>query len=112
VKQQARDRGQATIELLAVLPALLLFALVAFQLLAVGYAAVRAGTAAEAGALALAAGGDARASARAALPGSARAHAKVTVDAGSVRVCLRPPSPLEAVARRLEVTAEAAVEAR
>ena len=51
------ERGQATVELLALLPAVLLVGLVCLQLLAVGYAKVLAGTAAEAGALALAVGG-------------------------------------------------------
>ena len=48
------ERGQASVELLGAVPALLLLGLVAFQLLAVGYAAVLAGNAAEAGALAAA----------------------------------------------------------
>ena len=56
-----RAGGQATVEVLGALPALLLLGLVALQLLAVGYSAVLAGAAAEAGALALAGGGDARA---------------------------------------------------
>jgi hypothetical protein len=81
------------------------------QLLAVGHAGVLAGNAAEAGALALAAGTDARAGARQALPGWSRARARVEVDGGRVVVHLRPPSPLRALAERLEVTATAAVEA-
>ena len=69
------ERGQASVELVGAVPALLLLALVLFQLLAVGYSAVLAGSAAEAGALALAGGGDARAGARDAVPGWARARA-------------------------------------
>lgn len=103
--------GQATIELLGALPAVLLLGLVVFQILAVGYAAVMAGTAAEAGALALAAGGDARAGARGAVPGWSRVAMRVSVGHGAVRVRLRPPSPLERVRRTLEVEATAAVEA-
>ena len=62
----------------------------AAQLLAVGYSSVLAGNAAEAGALALAGGGDPRAGARAALPGWSRAHARVSVSGGEVRVsCAR-----------------------
>ncbi len=90
-------------EALGAVPAVVLIGLVALQLLAVGYSAVLAGTAAEAGALALAAGGDARAGVRESLPGWSRARARVTVSRGTVRVRLRPPSPLEAVARRLAV---------
>ena len=62
------ERGQATLEALGALPAILLVGLVALQLLAVGYSSVLAGTAAEAGALALAAGGDPRAGVRESLP--------------------------------------------
>jgi hypothetical protein len=99
------------VELLGWLPVVLLVGIVALQLLAVGYAKVLAGTAAEAGALALVAGGDARAGVREALPGWSRAHARATVRDGRVEVRLEPPSPLRAVAGRLAVRASAAVEA-
>ena len=52
----ASAAGQATVELVAALPALLLAGYVAFQLLAAGYALTLADGAAEAGALALASG--------------------------------------------------------
>jgi len=68
------ERGQASVELVAAVPALLLLALALFQLLAVGYAAVLAGDAAEAGALAVARGSDVRAAARNAVPGWSRAR--------------------------------------
>ena len=103
------ERGQATLELLGLLPAVLLVGLVALQLLAVGYAKVLAGTAAEAGALALAAGADPRAGAREALPGWARARVRVAVQAGRVAVRMRPPSALDALAGELEVEAAASV---
>lgn len=103
------ERGQATVEALGAVPAVLLIGLVAMQLLAVGYSAVLAGTAAEAGALALAAGGDARAGVRESLPGWSRAGARVTVSGGTVRVRLRPPSPLASVGRRLMVGSSASV---
>ena len=106
----SRERGQAAVELLAVLPLLVALALAALQLLAVGYASVLAGNAAEAGALALAAGADARAGAREALPGWSRARAAVTASDGRVEVRLRPPSAVSAVADQLEVSASAAVE--
>jgi Flp pilus assembly protein TadG len=102
------ERGQASVELAAAAPALLLLALVLFQLLAVGYSAVLAGDAAEAGALALAGGADARAAARGALPGWSRTRMSVVVSGGSsVRVSLRPPSALALLGRRLEVHATA-----
>lgn len=104
------ERGQALVEVVAGLPAMLLVGLVLLQLLAVGYSAVLAGNAAEAGALALAGGGDARAAVRHALPGWSQARATVEVSGDRVRVRLRPPSPLKLVAHKLEVSAEAAVE--
>ncbi len=103
------ERGQATVELLGGVAALLLFALVVLQALAVGYSSVLAGNAAEAGALALAAGGDARAGVRESLPGWTRARARVSVRSDRVRVRLRPPSPLRSISRRLEVSSTAAV---
>jgi hypothetical protein len=98
------------VELLGALPVVLLIGLVLLQALAVGYAAVLAGTAAHAGALALAAGADARSGARESLPGWSRARARVDVSGGQVRVRLRPPSPLRALAGALEVESEAGVE--
>ena len=105
------ERGQALVEVVGGLPALLIVGLVVLQLLATGYSAVLAGGAAEAGALARAAGADARAGAKEALPGWSRARARIAVSGGRVEVHLRPPSPLRALAERLEVSAQAAVEA-
>jgi hypothetical protein len=106
---KAASAGQASVELLGAVPAVLLVALVLFQLLSLGYSSVLAGGAAEAGALALAAGSDAREGVREALPGWSRAGARVSVDRERVRVTLQPPSPLAAVSRRLRVTAQAEV---
>jgi hypothetical protein len=111
VQRHRGIRGQATIETIALVPVMVAVGLGVLQLLAVGYASVLAGNAAEAGALALAGGNDARDGARQALPGWSRARARVEVDGGRVAVHLRPPSPLKALADGLEVTAEAAVEA-
>jgi hypothetical protein len=102
------ERGQATVELIAALPALLLAALVALQLLATGYALTLADGAAEAGALALASGGSAAAAAREALPGWAEDDVSVSVEGGEVSVRLRPPSPVAAIADRLTVSSSAA----
>ena len=106
----AGERGQASVELLGAVPALLALGLSMLQLLAVGYSGVLAGAAAEAGALALAGGDDARSGVQDSLPGWSRARARVRVSDGTVRVRLRPPSPLRALARRFEVTREATVE--
>jgi hypothetical protein len=104
------QRGQASIEVLGAVPAILLVGLFLLQLLAVGYSSVLAGSAAEAGALALAAGTDPEAGVREALPGWTRAHARVSVRQGEVQVRVRPPSPLRAVSQRLEVRGEAAMD--
>jgi hypothetical protein len=111
VKGRRGARGQATVEAIALVPVIVAVGLGILQLLAVGYASVLAGNAAEAGALALAAGTDAREGARQALPGWSRTRARVEVDGGRVAVHLRPPSPLKVLAEGLEVTARAAVEA-
>jgi Flp pilus assembly protein TadG len=105
------ERGQATVELVGAVPALLLLGLVLFQLLAVGYSAVLAGNAAEAGALAVAAGTDPREAARAAVPGWQRARMAVRANDGRVEVSMRPPAPLDRVAGALAVSASAEVEA-
>ena len=102
------ERGQATVELVAALPALLLAALVALQLLAAGYAMTLADGAAEAGALALASGGSAAKAAREALPGWAEDDVSVAVEGDTVSVRLRPPSPIPALSKRLTISSSAA----
>jgi hypothetical protein len=102
------ERGQATVELVAALPALLLSAMVALQLLAAGYAITLADGAAEAGALALTSGGSAAEAAREALPGWADDDVSVVVEGGEVTVRLRPPSPFRSIAERLQVSSSAA----
>jgi hypothetical protein len=98
------ERGQASLEVLAGIPALLLAALIALQLLAAGYSLTLADGAAEAGALALAAGRPPREAVREAVPGWARERIDVDVHGGRLTVRLRPPSPLDGLARRLEIT--------
>ena len=103
----SRRTGQASIELLAALPALALAAALALQLLLVGYSLTIADGAAEAGALAGTAGEDAKRAAVEALPGWARGRSHVSAGRGKVTVELRPPAPLAAVANALVVTSEA-----
>ncbi|MGI8845595.1 MAG: pilus assembly protein [Thermoleophilaceae bacterium] len=112
MRRLGRAGGQATVELLGALPVLLILGLVLLQALAVGYAAVLAGTAAEAGALAHAAGGDAVRGARESLPGWSRAGARVSERGGTVTVRLQPPALLRVVARKLTVDADASVGGR
>jgi hypothetical protein len=104
---RASADGQASVELLAALPALALAAALALQLLLVGYSLTIADGAAEAGALAGASGRDARGAARAALPGWARGRSDVSAEGSRVTVELRPPAPLAAVADALTVSSEA-----
>ena len=103
------ERGQALVELIACIPVAIGVGLVMMQLLAVGHAAVLAGSAAEAGALAAAGGGEASKAARDALPGWSRARARVRVAGGAVEVRLRPPALIPGVAAALAVTGRAEV---
>jgi hypothetical protein len=105
----AEADGQASVELVAGALCVVLTGLVAFQLLAAGYAAVMAGHAAEAAALALAKGGRPSEAARSAVPGWPRGAARVRTRGGRVYVTLMPPSPLRFLRTRLAVTGEAAV---
>jgi hypothetical protein len=98
------ERGQASVEVLAGIPALLLAGLVSLQLLAAGYSLTLADGAAEAGAMALAAGRPAAPAVREALPGWARHRIRIEVDGGRLTVRLRPPSPVAGIARRLELS--------
>ena len=105
-----RERGQASVELLGSVPALLVLGLVVFQVFAVGYASSQAGAAAEAGALAVAARGDPVEAARQSVPGWSRAHMRVERKGGRVSVEMRPPLAIPGLAEQFEVRAEAAVE--
>jgi len=99
--------GQATVELVALLPLLAVVGLAACQVLAAGAARELAGNAAEAGAAAMLQGGDAREAARASLPGWSRDRAELRVDGRRVRVRLAPRTVLPGLGSRLEATATA-----
>jgi len=103
----ARAEGQASVELLAGIPALALAGFIALQLLLTGYSLSLADGAAEAGAIAGASGEDPERAAREALPVWARSRATVSSQSGTVVVELRPPAPVPALAERLEVSSEA-----
>jgi pilus assembly protein CpaE len=86
------ERGQASVELVAVVPFVLLVAAVAWQLVLVGHAAWLTANAARAGARADAVGRDAGAAARSALPGSLERGLEVDrLRMGGVRVSVRMP---------------------
>ena len=89
--QQDGDSGQASVELIAAIPALALVTLLVAQLALGGYGLWSAGVAARAGARAAYVGGDAERAARASLPGALRRDASVS-DRNGVQVQVRPPS--------------------
>jgi hypothetical protein len=83
--------GQASVELVAVLPALAVCLVLAGQAVAAGWALWSAGVAARAGARAEQVGGDPEAAARRALPAPLRRDAAIRSDDG-VRVRVRVPA--------------------
>jgi pilus assembly protein CpaE len=99
------ESGQASVELIAAIPALALVTLLVVQLALTGYALWSAGLAARAGARAAYVGGDAERAARASLPGALREDASVSRRNG-VRVRIRTPSLVPGLPR-VPVTARA-----
>jgi hypothetical protein len=96
VTPSGRTNGQASVELVAILPALAVCVLIAAQAAAAGWALWTAGNAARAGARAEHVGGDGEAAARRALPGGLRDGAAVT-DADGIRVRVAVPALLPGV---------------
>jgi hypothetical protein len=86
-----RQRGQASVELVASVPILLLALLAVAQLALAGYAVWTAGAAARAGARAAYVGGSAEPAARSALPVFLRSEASVSEGDG-VEVRVRTPA--------------------
>jgi hypothetical protein len=99
--------GQASVEVVALLPVLLVAGAATFEVLAAGAGRELAGHAAEAGAVALAQGADPRAAARDALPGWRRGGLVVHVDGTRVSVRLRPPAVVPGLAEALASRATA-----
>lgn len=102
-----RCAGQATIEVLAAAPLVLVAVLAAVQLLAAGACRELAAHAASAGATAILQERDPARAARAALPGWSRSGLSVSVDGRRVRVSLRPPSTVPGLAVHLRANAVA-----
>jgi hypothetical protein len=102
------ERGQATVELAALLPLVVVIAVAGYALLAGLAAGEQAGVAAEAGAIALLQDRDPARAARAALPAATRAS--VRVSGRSITVAVRPRVPLVARLLRTRVTAHAGPE--
>jgi uncharacterized protein (UPF0333 family) len=105
------SRGQASVELLGLLPLVGLIALVAMTFIASHTAGEQAGEAAEAGALVLLQGGadDPAAAARDALDAGARKRATITVSGRTVRVRVKPALalPIPGLADDLAATSQA-----
>jgi hypothetical protein len=101
--------GQATVELVAVLPLVVVVALAAGHALAAGAAAEMAAHASHAGAAALLQGGDPERAAREALPDWSRSRLAVEVKGRRVSVEVRPVAALPGLAKLL--TAEARADA-
>src|SRR5215207_2021992 len=90
-----RSEGQASVELVALLPVTALLVAGAWQLAVAGHAAWAADAAARAAARAAAVGGDARAAARRELPGALGDGARVRDEGdGTVAVTVRVPPVL------------------
>jgi pilus assembly protein CpaE len=102
----APQLGQAAVEVVALLPLVLVVALVVMQVLAAGLAWELAGHAAEAGAVAILQERDPRAAVHAALPGWSRRRAEVHVHQRRVRVTLQPPALIGRLAKLLAASAE------
>lgn len=112
-KRTESERGQASVELLGVLPALLLVSLVAWQFALAGHAAWLAGNAARVAARAAAVGADPVAAARRALPARLRRDLVVAERGGDrIDVRVRIPVVVGGPRSRLRVGASAALPQR
>jgi pilus assembly protein CpaE len=105
------EDGQASVELVAAIPVLLVATLVVAQLAVAGYALWSAGAAARAGARAGYVGGDAEVAARRSLPAPLRRDARVEdTDADGVEVRVRAPALIPGIPS-VPVTARAGLDA-
>jgi hypothetical protein len=101
------ERGQATVEVVALLPLVVAAVVGVTALLAAGQARELAGHAATAGAMAMLQGGDPARAARAAAPGVPAERISVRVDGRSVRVRVAPRAPFGLAGQLLQTTAVA-----
>ena len=106
------ERGQASVEFLAVLPAALLLVLAGWQLALAGQAVWLAGNAARVGARARAVGGDPSVAVRSALPSYLRKGLVVRGDGARVSVRVAIPLLLRRWHAPIGVGATAALEPR
>jgi len=107
-----REDGQATVELLGVVPALLAAGLVVWQLILVGHAAWMSAHAARAAARADLVGEDAESAARSALPSALERGLEVDRDeAGATRVRVPVPIVYRGWNAPVKISARASLEA-
>ena len=97
-RRRAKERGQASVELIVAIPVIVLCTLVAAQLALAGYALWTAGTAARAGARAAHVGGNVRAAAKSAIPEPFRGRAELD-SRGRVDVRVLTPSLVPGLGR-------------
>ena len=107
MRRVASERAQASAELIAIVPLLLVSAVALAQTLVAGWALLSAGEAARSAARTAHVGGDAEAAARHALPGLLE-PGQIEVDGARVRVEVRAPALLPGVPR-IPVAASAAL---
>jgi TadE-like protein len=106
-RERHRERGQASVETVALVPALLILTVAVWQAVMAGWALVSAESAARAAARADLAGSPARPAALAALPGGMRPGASVRLAGGSVTVRVHIPSVLPGFAADVSASAPA-----
>jgi hypothetical protein len=103
----AGEAGQASVELVALLPLTLIVGVAILTLLAARAASGQATAAAQAGAMALIQDADAREAARAALPADARERSTIRLDGREVTVTVRPATRVGFLAGTLSATSSA-----
>jgi hypothetical protein len=103
----AGDSGQASVELVAVIPLVVTVGFVVFSFMAAAAAEELAAQAAKAGAIALLQDRDPTEAARAALPGGSRRSAQIKVDGRRITVHVRPRGPIGPINNRLTARAAA-----
>jgi Flp pilus assembly protein TadG len=103
-----RERGQASVETVALIPVLVLLAAATWQAALAGWALVSAQSAASAAARAALAGAPARPAALAALPGGMRSGASTRMVDGRVTVRVHIPAVLPGFAFDVSASAQAA----
>src|SRR3954447_10304449 len=107
------ERGQASVELVAAVPFVLIVGLVAWQLVLAGHALSMCANAARVAARAEAVGRDPRAAARSALPGGLERHLEVVRrKEGGVQVSVGAPVLLAATGLAPRLTASASLGGR